>query len=782
MRRLTICSLAVLWLTAGILLPATAVERAPGEYADAVARGDWAWVGEQAEAWLERDSDSLVAAWLALAAADGQRQAERLWDLAAPLNKARSADPDGLEALVRWSRSLQRRIPTSWQARALVTRAHSWTGELEQAERVAQGLSQQDPTLSRALRARIALERGDQNGAVELLSGAIRKRDYARYYLERGMARLAQGRMEDAHEAAKDCITAVQYNRHYARAVGRPGRPEYAEAYGCLALARLALGKEQEALSAAGQAIRFNPRIPHAWFVRGRLRLAEGRADEALADLSNALERGDDSARVYRYRGDSQALLGRYEQALADYAEAERRHTGTYPGLLAGRGRVHFDLGRLDEALEDFSAALLYGREPGDSALDRLDGATIDRVDTLNYRAAAYGMSGRFTESVADLDRVIEQDPDNAAAHLGRGTAQRLLGRLDAALADHERAVVLSPDNALVYFNRAVTLEALGQPQRALADYTRGLELNPQLAKGWFNRAGIHVDQGRTAEAVADYDQAIALAPDDALSWRGRGEARLLAGEQAAATRDLEQAVTLDPTDAGTWYNLGLAREGDGQAAEAATAYRRFVELAREPDLEGFVAEARRKLEQLAAPAEPVAAPDPNAPPEGMVKGPWGDARVGAGRVYRRWKDVPDPVELVIEVPVITQERVIAVEGNTLTLKKTATWEELGSERKTSDLFEARRFGTPKQLEQQLARLGEVAGEEVLEVDGERIPCTFYEKLRTTHKTLPDGRRVPVSRTYRSHVSRRVPGWIVRVRWQSEYESNTEWELVGFRR
>jgi len=54
---------------------------------------------------------------------------------------------------------------------------------------------------------------------------------------------------------------------------------------------------------------------------------------------------------------------------------------------------------------------------------------------------------GRLDEALADLNRAIELDPEDAETIASRGQVYRLLGREAEALADLARAAGLDPGN-----------------------------------------------------------------------------------------------------------------------------------------------------------------------------------------------------------------------------------------------------------------------------------------------------------------------------------------------
>jgi tetratricopeptide (TPR) repeat protein len=82
--------------------------------------------------------------------------------------------------------------------------------------------------------------------------------------------------------------------------------------------------------------------------------------------------------------------------------------------------------------------------------------------------------------AVADFDRVIQLDRDNAEAHLNRGAALVQMQRHGDAIAAITTALglgVVEPHKA--YFNRGAAREALGDLRGAYEDYSTALQIQP---------------------------------------------------------------------------------------------------------------------------------------------------------------------------------------------------------------------------------------------------------------------------------------------------------------
>ena len=122
-----------------------------------------------------------------------------------------------------------------------------------------------------------------------------------------------------------------------------------------------------------------------------------------------------------------------------------------------------------DRALEECTRALRYPHLSSSGAQQ----ITINR-GVIRLRRSEFDMA------LADFDAVIGQNPDNAEAHLNRGTALLQLRRPGEAIAALTTAVslgVAEPHKA--YFNRGAAREALGDLRGAYEDYSTALEIEP---------------------------------------------------------------------------------------------------------------------------------------------------------------------------------------------------------------------------------------------------------------------------------------------------------------
>ena len=134
-----------------------------------------------------------------------------------------------------------------------------------------------------------------------------------------------------------------------------------------------------------------------------------------------------------------------------------------------------------------------------------------------NNYAASLLNCGHAAEALQQYDRLIAQHPGAADAYNNRGMALHYLKRFDEALAAYDRAIGLRPAicRSLRSY-RGNVLATLRRADDALASFNKATALKPDFADAYSNAGNIHCDRKAYGEAIAAFDRALALRPDDA--------------------------------------------------------------------------------------------------------------------------------------------------------------------------------------------------------------------------------------------------------------------------
>lgn len=167
----------------------------------------------------------------------------------------------------------------------------------------------------------------------------------------------------------------------------------------------------------------------------------------------------------------------------------------------------------------------------------------------MTYRGSVYAFLEEYDQAIADYDRAIALDPQNAGAYKGRGDVYDNLEDYPRAIEDYDQAIGLTREEADIYCNRGAAYSHLGNYQRAIADYDRAIELDPQYAMAYNDRGNARVSLKEYERAIQDYDRAIELDPSYAEAYSNRGLANLWLRNPAQSANDYSRSSEYDPAD-----------------------------------------------------------------------------------------------------------------------------------------------------------------------------------------------------------------------------------------
>lgn len=278
-------------------------------------------------------------------------------------------------------------------------------------------------------------------------------------------------------------------------------RPHDAEVYQQRGMWYHLADNHQLALQDYGRAIELAPDVATLYIERGALHADAGDHQQAIADFTAALRLEPENEHAYQARGKSYTALDEVEKAIADFSAAIH----VAPDISANyrfRAELRAITGNIKGALEDYDQALppvQKGLKDSQTLLDHLqqqttpDGRQLATAQHLNavfrhevvellvQRAMARQLLGDLPGALHDLDEALSIDPDNAAAHNGRGRVRYQQGDMDA-IADFHRALKLDPHRYGSYLNLAEAYFKLKQIDKALAAFQQLDERQPNHA------------------------------------------------------------------------------------------------------------------------------------------------------------------------------------------------------------------------------------------------------------------------------------------------------------
>ena len=251
-----------------------------------------------------------------------------------------------------------------------------------------------------------------------------------------------------------------------------------------------------EALQKADSYIKSNPSDANGYFLRGRIKNRQNNHESAITDFDKALELDKNLFWVYDWRGGSKRYLFRYQEAIDDYnIGIEKIKAADVKTLYADKGDVHTAMGRLDDAIADYSKAI-----------------ELDHEYYYGYanRGMVYYHQKKYTSAMDDFSKAIELKPEYLSPFYFRGKIKVLQsGSYQAASEDLEKvlaATQASPttQTAFIYLYR-------GEPEKGfdlLLQLVTSMK-DVELRIGYYNLAGFCASQMKTQEALKYLDLAL---------------------------------------------------------------------------------------------------------------------------------------------------------------------------------------------------------------------------------------------------------------------------------
>ena len=155
------------------------------------------------------------------------------------------------------------------------------------------------------------------------------------------------------------------------------------------------------------------------------------------------------------------------------------RHDGMLLEPIAGQFMFDFSPGEKVIASVPVTRSAAAPEQPGDSGIAELFARGVALEDDPRNQSQA----------VAVYERVLELDPDHAAAHINLGTLHYNRQDYQAAEAHYRCALKIDSRYALAHFDLGNVLDETGRVAEAIETYLTALQLAPTYADAHYNLA-----------------------------------------------------------------------------------------------------------------------------------------------------------------------------------------------------------------------------------------------------------------------------------------------------
>lgn len=295
-------------------------------------------------------------------------------------------------------------------------------------------------------------------------------------------------------------------------------------------------------LEAINEAILANPSNAENYYNRAIYLSNSGNSEAALSDLDRAIRAKMDEGKYYGAKGDIYFAKQQFDLALAEFDTCSK-YSPEFTECALKSAEIHLYFRRYAEALEQINNALrrdeyiprayfmkgmLYA-ETGDTALAASSYQTATEVNP-NYYEAYIALGFLYAAAKNDLaieyySTAITLQPRSVEALYDKAiylqdTGFRDSARYEEAMLLYDKIIEIDPDNAAAYFNKGyIHLEYYSRNRDgSYADasewFSKAIERYPQYYQAFYNRGLSEESMGNKSQAESDYRQTLKIQPD----------------------------------------------------------------------------------------------------------------------------------------------------------------------------------------------------------------------------------------------------------------------------
>jgi tetratricopeptide (TPR) repeat protein len=265
----------------------------------------------------------------------------------------------------------------------------------------------------------------------------------------------------------------------------------------------ITLGRTDEALDYAEQAINANPYSADAWAVRAWALDWDGRSGEALSSALHAIELNPDSSRAQAYLAEAYLSLNQPDRAERLVDDIIADNPNSYEAYRA-RGLIKWGNFDLDGAVQDF-----------ETAYSLADNMIFIAIDIATIETARQN----FDAAIDILEGVIETNPQNTLALFQLGVIYNSqLGNPSQAISYLQDCVDYNPKSVECFYSLGRAQYRLELYQEAANAFEQTMELgtNNPYHYYWAGWSQINIGNCTRAMAYLDPGYQIALEGTDA--------------------------------------------------------------------------------------------------------------------------------------------------------------------------------------------------------------------------------------------------------------------------
>ncbi len=303
-------------------------------------------------------------------------------------------------------------------------------------------------------------------------------------------------------------------------------------------------GQTQKALAMYDRAIKQDPGTSEPYFSKGLLLANQKRFDEAELAFTEGIARAKDSSVGYYYLGRVGVESKRLDQAVVNFERAIGINPAFEPAYVA--------LASVHESQQERGKAIALYRK-------YLQEVNPRSREVRQHLVRLYLGKKAYDEALAELDKILEEDPGDLDAQLRMGLIYGELKDYPKAISSLNQILTVRPDELKVRDYLGLIYEESKDHESAIRAYEHNLKLQPNYYEGHMHLGFLLYRLKRFPDAISHLTYAVKLSPKQADAHLLLGLTYLQAEQYETASQAFEAGVLQNPGNPDLHFNLGTA-------------------------------------------------------------------------------------------------------------------------------------------------------------------------------------------------------------------------------
>lgn len=166
-------------------------------------------------------------------------------------------------------------------------------------------------------------------------------------------------------------------------------------------------------------------------------------------------------------------------------------------------------------------------------------------------------------KELGDLNRQIEEDPENIELYISRVILSVANKDYESAIEDCKRIIEISPNFEQGYCGLGESYKLAGQYEKSIEAFSKAIELQSENIYYYGARGNLKYIMKNFSDAIEDYSKAIDLDADfsqDGVLFSNRAASYYEIKDYESALNDYKKSFELDPCNKEVFYNLERCR------------------------------------------------------------------------------------------------------------------------------------------------------------------------------------------------------------------------------